>query len=141
MYFAANNYRIRLSKSIIMFKSPNLLSLAIILIIGSFASANAQENIERKQLFDYDWKFNLGDEPKANTNDFDDKSWRDLDLPHDWSIEGKLNPENPMGNDGGYFPSGIGWYRKTFNVPSTWKGKCVSIYFEGVYMNSAVFIN
>jgi beta-galactosidase len=118
-----------------------LLFLAIILVTGYTISVQAQGPVQRQQLFDYDWKFFLGDEAKANTIDFDDKSWRSLDLPHDWSIEGALNPKNPMGNDGGYFPAGIGWYRKTFSVPAAWKGKCVSVYFEGVYMNSEVFIN
>jgi beta-galactosidase len=62
-------------------------------------------------------------------------------LPHDWSIEGKINADNPTKGGGGYFPAGIAWYRKTFKVPKEWKGKNISIYFEGVYMNSKVFIN
>ncbi|SEV96030.1 beta-galactosidase [Chitinophaga sp. YR573] len=97
--------------------------------------------IERKQLFDYSWKFFSGDIPEAKTKDFNDKDWRNLDLPHDWSIEGRINPKNPTGGAGGYFPAGIGWYRKTFRVPGEWKGEHISIYFEGVYMNSEVFIN
>ena len=52
-----------------------------------------------------------------------------------------MDKNNPTGNDGGYFPAGIGWYRKTFTVPSSWKDKIVTIYFEGVYMNSEVFVN
>ncbi len=115
-------------------------ALAFILFLSSLAGYS-QNGIGRKQLFDYDWKFFLGDVPEAKANDFDDESWRKLDLPHDWSIEGKLNPKNPMGGAGGYFPSGIGWYRKTFVALEEWNGKCVSVYFEGVYMNSEVFIN
>ena len=65
-------------------------------------------NIERKQLFDYDWKFYLGDTASAKLKDFNDKGWRNLDLPHDWSIEGKINHKNPTGCPGGYFPAGIG---------------------------------
>jgi beta-galactosidase len=72
---------------------------------------------------------------------FNDKNWRNLDLPHDWSIEGDINHKNPMGVAGGYFPAGIGWYRKSFTVPTEWESKIISIYFEGVYMNSEVFIN
>jgi beta-galactosidase len=121
------------------------LKLVIItfLLLGSCISGftQKQEKIQRKQLFDYNWKFYVGDDPAASTIAFDDKDWRSLDLPHDWSIEGKLHPKNPAGNDGAYLPTGIGWYRKAFQVPETWKGKCVSIYFEGVYMNSEVFIN
>ena len=122
-------------------KNIKYLFISAVLISGLAKTVFAGENIGRKQLFDYNWKFYLGDVPAANTNDFDDKSWRSLDLPHDWSIEGTINPNNPTGNDGGYFPAGIGWYRKTFTVPASWKDKCVSIYFEGVYMNSEVFIN
>lgn len=104
-------------------------------------SAQNSLNNERRQLFDYNWKFATGDFPDASTIDYNDKSWRSLNLPHDWSIEGHIDPKNPMGNDGGYFPAGTGWYRKRFVAPSFWKGRSVSIYFEGAYMNAEVFIN
>lgn len=125
-----------------MIKLAKLLTTSI-LFTAVCISINAQnyENIERKQFFNYNWKFSLGDYPTATDDYFDDKSWHNLDLPHDWSIEGKLDQKNPMGSAGGYFPSGIGWYRKKFSTPSAWKGKHVSIYFEGIYMNSEVFIN
>ncbi|WP_230146175.1 MULTISPECIES: sugar-binding domain-containing protein [unclassified Pedobacter] len=113
---------------------------AFILFI-SFFSGYAQNGIERKQLFDDDWKFFLGDTPEAKANDFNDSGWRTLDLPHDWSIEGKTHPRNATGGGGGFFPSGMGWYRKTFQVPDSWKVKKTAIYFEGIYMNSEVFIN
>jgi beta-galactosidase len=113
-----------------------------ILLVGLFSSfSQSNSNIERKQLFDYNWKFYLGDTVTARLKDFNDMAWRSLDLPHDWSIEGLINPKNPTGNAGGFFPTGIGWYRKTFKAPEEWKGKKISIYFEGVYMNSEVFIN
>lgn len=118
------------------------LLTALFLLWGVCFGADAYPGSEyRKQLFDYDWKFKLGDYPDASLNTYDDADWRILDLPHDWSIEGTLDPENPMGNDGGYFPAGTGWYRKSFEIPSKHKGKKVGIYFEGVYMNSEVFIN
>ncbi len=115
--------------------------MAIVLIAGCVSGINEPVNIQRKQLFDYDWKFFLGDAPSASARDFIDTGWRRLDLPHDWSIEGKSDPENPTGGGGGYFPAGIGWYRKTFDVPPAWRDKIISVYFEGVYMNSEVFIN
>jgi beta-galactosidase len=123
-----------------MLGTMKLSSIALVLVLGFFVSIKAQVNIQRKQLFDDDWKFYLGDVPEANTRDFKDQTWRILNLPHDWSIEGKLDPKNTTGG-GGYFPSGIGWYRKSINVSPSWKNKRVSIYFEGVYMNSEVFIN
>jgi beta-galactosidase len=116
------------------------IGFAFILLI-SFFSGYAQNGMERKQLFDYDWKFFLGDAPEAKANDFNDAGWRKLDLPHDWSIEGKIHPKNPTGPNGAYLPSGIGWYRKTFQVPDGWKAKKTAVYFGGIYMNSEVFIN
>jgi beta-galactosidase len=116
----------------------------ILFLYLSFSSIGFAQNIEgvvRKQLFDYDWKFFLGDVPEANANNFNDETWRKLDLPHDWSIEGTTNPKNATGGGGGFFPAGIGWYRKTFQAPDSWKTKKTAIYFEGVYMNSEVFIN
>ncbi len=124
-----------------MIKIFQLFLILIVLLLSSLISLRAQGNVQRKQLFDDDWKFYLGDAPTASANDYVDKSWRELDLPHDWSIEGKVDPKNPMGSAGGFFPAGVGWYRKKFQVPLTWKGKHVSVYFEGVYMNSEVFIN
>ena len=127
-----------------VFNKSNVRLLGIVfllLAVGFVAYAQDKNHNERKQLFDADWKFFLGDVSEAKSKTFDDKEWRKLDLPHDWSIEGKVNPKNPTKGAGGYFPAGIGWYRKTFNVPNEWKEKSISIYFEGVYMNSEVFIN
>jgi beta-galactosidase len=118
------------------------IMLLFVLLTGCFSSCEQnQENIVRKQLFDDNWKFFLGDNENAKSTNFNDESWRKLDLPHDWSIEGNVSPKNPTSAAGGYFPAGIGWYRKTFTASSEWKEKLVSIYFEGVYMNSEVFIN
>lgn len=118
-----------------------LAPIIFLLIYCTLGHSQNKGEIEGKQLFDYNWKFHLGDIPAAKAIDFNDKDWRSLSLPHDWSIEGKLDQKNPMGGAGGYFPAGIGWYRKKFQVPSAWQGKRVSVYFEGVYMNSEVFIN
>jgi beta-galactosidase len=124
-----------------MIKCINI-PLTVLLLVYSFAgSAQPLITNNRVQTFDYNWKFALGDYAGARNNDFNDANWRNLDLPHDWSIEGKVDSLNTTGNDGGYFPAGTGWYRKKFMVPIAWKGKRISIYFEGVYMNSEVFIN
>lgn len=97
--------------------------------------------VERKQLFNDGWKFKLGDEAVASSVGLDDTSWRTLTLPHDWSVEADFEAEYPSGNDGGYVVAGIGWYRKTFQVPAAMEGKRLALYFEGVYMNSEVFVN
>ncbi|MCD8309893.1 MAG: DUF4982 domain-containing protein [Prevotellaceae bacterium] len=92
-------------------------------------------------LFDEGWRFAVGDYPEAAAPDYDDSAWRTLDLPHDWSIESSPDAAAPSGNDGGYYATGIGWYRKTFTLPKAPQGTVTSIYFEGVYMNAEVYIN
>ena len=123
-------------------KHTKLFLTALLATLGwTLTMAQQNESAERKQLFDTNWKFSLGDNATTSQSMFDDSQWRTLDLPHDWSIEGKTELTNPMKGAGGYFPAGIGWYRKTFTTPTAWQGKHVSVYFEGVYMNAEVFIN
>ena len=96
---------------------------------------------EREMNFNENWKFHLGDTAGASARQFNDRSWRTINLPHDWSIEGCPEINNPSGNDGGYYPAGIGWYRKTFNFQQDNRLTETIIYFEGVYMNATVFVN
>ncbi|HMC53999.1 MAG TPA: glycoside hydrolase family 2 TIM barrel-domain containing protein, partial [Gemmatimonadaceae bacterium] len=97
---------------------------------------------ERNRLdFDRGWRFHLGDVPHAQSPTFDDASWRALELPHDWSIEGQFSEKNPAGAGGGALPGGIGWYRKRFTIPKADSGRVVFVDFDGVYRNSEVWIN
>ncbi len=91
--------------------------------------------------FDKGWHFHLGDVKAAENPAMNDDNWRALNLPHDWSIEGKFSKSNPATPEGGALPGGIGWYRKTFTVPVTDKNKKVYIDFDGVYQKSTVWIN
>src|SRR6476620_7326119 len=91
--------------------------------------------------FDNDWRFLKGDAEGAEAVTFDDLSWRKLDVPHDWSIEGPFDQNAPTGGAGGYLPAGFGWYRKHFSLPSDYKGKRVFIEFDGVMANGEVWIN
>ena len=91
--------------------------------------------------FDKDWHFYLGNVPDAKQTAFNDANWRVLNLPHDWSIEGKFSKDNPATPEGGALPGGIGWYRKTFIEPASAKNKLVYIDFDGVYQKSTVWIN
>jgi len=91
--------------------------------------------------FDQDWRFNLGDVQGGESQHLNDGSWRQQNLPHDWSIEGQFSKDNPATPEGGALPGGIGWYRKTFSVPASSKGKQVYIDFDGVYQKSTVWIN
>src|SRR5690348_15753231 len=113
--------------------------ITAILLLCSTLFANAQP--EGRENFDAHWKFHLGDIPDAQSTGFADNSWRSLNLPHDWSIEGAFSPDNPSGYSGGALPGGIGWYRKTFRLPAADRHKKISIEFDGVYMNSKVWIN
>jgi beta-galactosidase len=91
--------------------------------------------------FDSDWRFFKGDARGAEWPEFDDAAWRGLDVPHDWSIEGPFDEQNPTGKDGAYLPAGVGWYRKHFHVPPRDAGKRVFVEFDGVMANSDVWVN
>jgi beta-galactosidase len=100
----------------------------------------AQERLARTSSFNSGWKFFLGDVP-ASDSGYNDANWRQLDLPHDWSIELPFDSTSPTGTGGGALRGGTGWYRKTFTLPATEKGKQIAVLFDGVYRNSEVWIN
>jgi beta-galactosidase len=91
--------------------------------------------------FDSNWQFSQGDFPKAENPVFNDSQWRTLNVPHDWSIEGPYDRNNPSARGGGYLPTGIGWYRKKFNIDKADVKKIISIEFDGIMANSDVWIN
>ena len=91
-----------------------------------------------RESFDFGWKFFKGDAPGAQQPDFSDAPWRTLDLPHDWSIEGPFSQTEPAQAS---LPAGIGWYRKRFRLPESYRGRTVVIEFGGIYENSEVWIN
>lgn len=104
----------------------------------------------QKQLFNDGWTFRYGDGDVQSVAQ--QTGWKAVNLPHDWSITMPFSEKNASGNDGGYLPTGTGWYQKTFNVDDNWltddthtgSGKSarrVDLYFEGVYMNSDVYVN
>jgi beta-galactosidase len=100
-----------------------------------------------------DWKFALvnpagitdptGEYANAQEPGFDDSSWRTLDVPHDWSIEllPTTGPGTGTSSGTGFLQGGLGWYRKTFTLPPTMADKKLSIEFDGVYMDSYVYVN
>jgi beta-galactosidase len=136
---------------------------ALLSFVHFFAGAAIAEAPRQTLPLNKDWKFQLGDASDASKFDFDDTSWHAVNVPHDYSIEG------PPGNDqdnmdgpfdrkspssvfqnrdrvietggGGYLNAGIAWYRKTFTLPASAKEKRVAILFDGVYMNSDVYLN
>lgn len=112
--------------------------LGVVLMSGLFAlPLSAREH----QSFDKGWLFVLADSAGMQNSEYADGHWRRLNLPHDWAIEGDFSPSNPSGASGGALPGGIGWYRKHFSLSPDEKYDRFTITFDGVYMNSTVYIN
>jgi beta-galactosidase len=112
----------------------------------------APENNNRDRLFDSGWLFQRGLVNGAEQVNLDDTEWRKVSLPHDWSIEdvpiiedslavGPFSKKSPGAFNTGYFMSGIGWYRKHFNLTRHDMEMRVAILFDGVFMRSEVWIN
>jgi beta-galactosidase len=124
-------------------KSRFLLSLLLLLIHGTVL-LNGQNPINSPRTtinFDTDWRFFKGDASGAENPVFNDSAWKKLDVPHDWSIEGAYDKENPTSRGGGYLPAGVGWYRKSFTTDQTDQKKRFFIEFDGIMANSDVWIN
>ncbi|WP_010520890.1 sugar-binding domain-containing protein [Aquimarina agarivorans] len=126
--------------------------MKLFFLISSLAffllSCNNQQSNDtlppRNTDFNFDWKFHLDKgATDASSENFDDSSWKNVQLPHDWVIEESIdttNASNQLYMGSGYRKgAGIGWYRKSFTSPA--KDKKVYILFDGVYNNSEVFLN
>jgi beta-galactosidase len=121
-------------------KSNKFLWSFVLLLLS--VSISFSQSIKREKLmFDLGWKFFLGDSTAAKNPSFDDAAWRSVNLPHDWSIEGEFDKNAKTKGAGGYLPTGVGWYRKHFNLSAVHKEQNFWIQFDGVYMNSDVWIN
>lgn len=92
----------------------------------------------QRRNFDADWLFILGDSAQMSKPEYNDRHWRRLNLPHDWAIEGDFSAGNPSGAGGGALPGGVGWYRKHFRIREVAR---YFLEFDGIYMNSTVYIN
>lgn len=99
------------------------------------------ESTRLKLNFNDGWLFMLGDVDGGESPNLDDSGWRKLKLPHDWSVEYPVAEAEVTGGGGGYAVTGVGWYRKRFTAPAEARGKLVSILFDGVFMDSAVYLN
>ena len=115
-------------------------TLIPLLFIVLLFSCTTQKNERSAVDFNFGWRFALSDNPQFSDPDFDDSPWRELHLPHDWSIEGSFDRNNPSTPSGGALPGGIGWYRKTFDAAPR-QGTRVYLEFDGVFMNSSVYVN
>ena len=144
-----------------MFQKKRLLAGALALAtcvnlvtVGAFAgnerststqTSSAEETVyvnsyggdSRQVDFSNHWRFNLGSGSEAV--DYNDSAWRDVDLPHDYSIEQEYTQSGEA--ESGYLPGGTGWYRKTFTLDQNWQDKVITVDFGGVYMNATVYLN
>ena len=131
------------------------LFLGLMIISGSAFSQSKSTPVQpdkRTIAFDSNWYFQKDSIINAEAVAFDDSKWRKIDLPHDWSIEdlpdqtagkiiGPFNKSAIGGGATGFTDGGTGWYRKKFVLGENTHGKMVSIDFDGVYMNSDVWLN
>ncbi|NLJ42796.1 MAG: hypothetical protein GX431_03995 [Bacteroidales bacterium] len=134
-----------------------VLITVIVLASGSIVSAYEKQSLShadsRDRLFNSGWRFVRDSLSGAAYPGFDDSGWMTIDLPHDYSIMdlpgddgpdqtgpfSRLSPGN--GNSNGHFIGGTGWYRKTFTLDTKDSGKTVILKFDGVYMESQVWVN
>jgi beta-galactosidase/beta-glucuronidase len=112
-----------------------LLTFSLFLVIQMQAQLSFGESARINSL----WKFSNNANHEAINKNFNDHRWQTVSLPHDWSIRGQHSPT--LASATGYLPGGIGWYRKTINIPADRSGKNVYLYFEGVYNRSEVYLN
>lgn len=111
-----------------------LIGIVLVTILSSNLSADPM--FGKRTLITDHWELTLNESLHLS---YPDISRRNVNLPHDWSVKGKLN--STLASCTGYLPGGMGWYRKDLDLSHIQKGKKVYIYFEGVYNRSEVYIN
>lgn len=116
-------------------------SALTMLIAAALGCTKTETKVRSRDDFNDNWKFILSDSVAYKEVAFNDSSWRTLDLPHDWSIEGEFSESNPSAYFGGALPGGIAWYRKSFSLEAADSARRIFITFDGVYHNSEVYIN
>jgi len=121
-------------------RSLTVIILAVITLFSS-CKKNDEAFSSRKVSFNSDWSFHLNDSIVDKDTIGSTTKWRTLNVPHDWSIEGKFDEKSPAGYGGGSLNGGLGWYKKTFKVAAEDSTKLTSITFDGVYRNSEVWVN
>jgi beta-galactosidase len=118
--------------------------LLITLLLASLPAAAHSQSRQIKQ-FITDWRFLQSDAPDAQSPTFDDSAWKTVTLPHDWSIAGPVDENAPSRGAGGFFPTGVGWYRKTFRLAANSlelsNTRRTFIAFDGIMANSDVYCN
>ncbi|MGL1884967.1 MAG: DUF4982 domain-containing protein [Reichenbachiella sp.] len=125
-----------------MIRARLLKGFVFILLTSVLISCKTEQEARVTESFNSNWSFSLTDSTvDASSIEFDYSTWRSLNIPHDWSIEGEFSDQHPATAGGGALPGGIGWYRKAFSLDSKHENKKVFVQFDGVYMNSEVWVN
>lgn len=113
-----------------------------LLLFAALLTAAAQAQTPRTiQQFNTGWHFVEGDPTGAESPGFQDSAWTTVTLPHDWSIAGPVKQDAPSLAAGGFFPTGVSWYRKDFDVTAADAARRNFIVFDGVMANSDVWLN
>ncbi|MEG1186855.1 MAG: glycoside hydrolase family 2 TIM barrel-domain containing protein [Bacteroidales bacterium] len=114
------------------------ISLLCLFLVVAFSTIHARIS----EKINDSWRFVLGDFADAKNVNYSDRSWRLLNLPHDWAFENGFSKEGAQSDKGGYASGGIGWYRKTLRFSEKeLDQQVIYIDFDAVYMNSDVWIN
>jgi beta-galactosidase len=103
---------------------------------GGLTDINVKKIIKEDTVIDYS---NI-----ESSRIFYPRDWKQVNLPHDWAVEGNFVHDNSLGSQpaaSGYLPTGIGFYRKEFEIPEVDKGRKISIEFDGIFRNSTVWLN
>jgi beta-galactosidase len=122
------------------------LSVVMVAAAAGFASPRLVQSL------DTDWRFHLGEAPRATEPDYDDHAWRRVDVPHDYVVEGSFTREDPFPAASigrapdwywlhGFLPVQPAVYRKTLALPAELNGKRLWLEFDGVFSNSRYFLN
>ena len=121
--------------------TQSLLYAALTVAALAPLTAPAQAPVRTIVDFKADWKFIQGEQAHGEDAALDDSGWSTVTVPHDWSIAGPVDEKNLSGPAGGFFPTGIVWYRKSFSLPARDSHRRVYVAFDGVMANSDVWIN
>ena len=116
-----------------------LITAGSVVMVSAASAVLVRTPSRVQESFDTGWKFFFGDVESAEKPNFDDAAWRDVDLPHDWSVEAPFDKK--LAACTAFLPGGKGYYRKTFTLPEEWEGKKIAIEFDGISRNSRVWLN
>ena len=126
---------------------PRFLKLAFSFLAALTMGAAAGPAAAETRSLSQDWLFRASENKGAENPTFNDSNWRKVVVPHDWSIMDRpdgsppFNPKAIAGQDSGYLPGGIGWYRRNLNLTAAEAAKIVRLNFEAIYMDADVWVN